>query len=186
MSVIQKCGTSFAVLLAVLLLSSCDSILAKKQYSFPEAGESSALLSVEKPRSSSIGVINLNDEGCWAGATSLDYKEGSPGTRVAAGKEMVLVYNEVIGAQYCEILVALTPEESAIYTFKSGSWSETVESLIPVIGIPREQGYCGLAIIKQIGTEVSLEPAQQLVVDRGITCYKYVKRRPVPPANPQP
>ena len=185
MLAIQSCGGRYVVLLAVLLLGGCDSIMAKKQYAFPKAGEPSAMLRVEKPRSASVGVINLNDVGCWAGATSFAYKEDEPGTRVATGKEMVLTYNEIIGDKYCGILVALTPEENAIYTFKTGTWSKTVESLIPVIGKSREQGYCGLAIIKQVGTDVSLEPTQQVVVDRGIICYKYVKRKPVTPANPQ-
>lgn len=187
MSVIamQRYGVCCALALAVISLGGCDSILAKKQYSFPAPGEPSALLTVEKPRSSHISVINLNEDGCWAGATSLDYEEGSPGTKVAAGKEMVLFYSEAVDGKHCEMLVALTPEENATYRFTSGTWSKTVDPLIPVIGKTREQGYCGVAIIKQIGSDESLEPVQQLVIDHGLICYKYVKRGPALPENVQ-
>jgi hypothetical protein len=163
-----------SMVVLVGLLSGCKSLMYGTQYDFPKAGEPSARLLEERPLYTSLSILNRNEEGCYAGITGVPYKDRDIDAQLVPGKEIVLLYRKEVGSKVCQIHFALTPEANTTYILKSGDWSKTEEGLLP--GFKHEQGYCGLAVIKKVGEEVSVAPAQMMVIDRGITCHKFVKR----------
>lgn len=170
--VVSRVGS---VVVVAGLLSGCNSLMYGSQYTFPKAGEPSARLLVERPLYTSLNILNRNEEGCYAGITGVPYKDRDIDAPLVPGKETILLYRRDVGGKICQIHFALSPEANATYLLKSGDWSKTEEGLLPGF-TTHEQGYCGLVVIKKIGEDVSVEPAQQMVIDRGITCHKFVKR----------
>jgi len=157
------------------LLTGCASIMQGEQYVFPAAGEPSATIRVERPLDAQVSILNRNEEGCYVGITSLPYKGDDIEAQVKPGKELVLMYREEFGAEVCQIHVGITPEQGATYTLMTGTWSETKTGVLPMLS--REQGYCGIVVVKKLGEQQSVEPNPQMVIDRGITCHRFVKRK---------
>ncbi|MEN0106885.1 MAG: hypothetical protein AAGC84_10715 [Pseudomonas sp.] len=160
--------------LVVGLLSGCQSLMYGTQYEFPKADEPSARLLMEHPLYTSVSILNRNEEGCYAGITGVPYKDRDIDAPLVPGKETIFLYRQEVGGKVCQLHFALTPEANATYLLKSGDWSKTEKGLF---GYTHEQGYCGVAVLKKLGEKVSVEPAPQMVIDRGITCHKFVKRK---------
>ncbi|WP_455925437.1 hypothetical protein [Pseudomonas putida] len=163
------------VLLAgALLLSGCNSILYGKQYVVPQPGEPSATVRMKYDRNARLDAMTFNDKGCYAGYTTLlangDYVE-SP---VAVGKELILTYWSEVGGMQCQVPFSFAPEKGATYTVVNGSWSEPRKGALSVIS--PDQHFCGVKIVKKIGDQESVEPVQQLRIETGFACLKFVKK----------
>lgn len=117
--------------------------------------------------------MTFNEAGCYAGFTPLRYTDGFIEARVAVGKELVLTYRRVVAGSMCQIPFSFTPQEGATYTLKSGSWSESKTGILPIF--TSNQYYCGLGVVKKVGTQESVEPIQQLRIKTGFACLRFVK-----------
>lgn len=165
----------YATVLFAGMLSGCSSFMYGEQYAFPASGAPSATIRVERAQNTSVSILNRDEEGCYAGITGLPYRENTIEAQVEPGKQLVLFYRRDLGAEICQLHLGLTPEQNATYTLVTGTWYETKNGLLP--GFTREQGYCGLVVVKKLGEQQSVEPGQQMVIDRGITCHKFVDRK---------
>lgn len=174
MSGIFRFGVHGTVLFAGML-TGCSSLMYGDQYVFPAPGEPSATVRVEQAQNTDVSILNRDEEGCYVGITGLPYKGNDIDAQVKPGKELVLLYRRYLGTEICQLHLGLTPEQNATYTLVEGTWSETKNGLLP--GFTREQGYCGLVVVKKLGEQENVEPGQQMVIDRGITCHKFVKRK---------
>lgn len=158
---------------AAMALSGCTSLFQGKPYLFPRPDEPSATVRLEYERGTTLDAVTFNESGCYAGFTPLTYTDNFIQARVAVGKELVLTYERVIGGAMCRIPFSFTPEEGATYTLKSGFWGESKTGILPIF--TRDQYYCGIGVVKKIGTQESVEPIQQLRIKTGFACLRFVK-----------
>lgn len=168
----QKFGGCL-LLSGALLLSGCNSILYGKQYAVPQPGEPSATVRMKYDRDARLDAMTFNDKGCYAGYTTLlangDYVE-SP---VVVGEELILTYRSEVGGMQCQVPFSFRPEKGAIYTVVNGSWSEPRKGYLSVISPDRH--FCGVNVVKKVGDQESVEPVQQLRIETGFACLKFVK-----------
>ncbi|WP_122335812.1 hypothetical protein [Pseudomonas coronafaciens] len=161
------------LLVGALLLSGCNSILYGKQYTIPQPGEPSATVRMKYDRYARLDAMTFNNKGCYAGYTTLlgngDYVE-SP---VAVGRELILTYRSEVGGMQCQVPFSFTPEKDATYTVVNGSWSEPRKGVLSVIS--PDQRFCGVNVVKKVGDQESVEPVQQLRIETGFACLKWVK-----------
>jgi hypothetical protein len=164
----------YALLAGAVMLSGCTSFFQGKPYVFPQPDEPSATVRLKYTRGTSLDAVTFNEKGCYGGATSLNYlADDFIESQVAVGKELVLTYEHVVAGTICRIPFSFTPQAGAIYTVKSGSWSESKPGILPIFNY--DQNHCGINVIKKIGTQESVEPIQQLHYKTGLTCLKLVK-----------
>lgn len=167
---------TFALLAASVLLSGCTSLLQGKQYAFPLPDEPSAIVRLESGQGSRLDAMTFNDSGCYAGYTSLSANDGFIQAPVAAGKELILTYWQVVGSSACKIPFSFTPQAGATYTLKSGFWSEPKAGILPIFN--RDQYYCGLGVVKKVGNQESVEPVKPLEIKTGFACLRFVEKKP--------
>ncbi|NWB98366.1 hypothetical protein HX882_20930 [Pseudomonas gingeri] len=170
----DKCGWTCALLVGAVTLGGCTSLLHGKQYQFPQPGEPAATVRLEYDRNANLDAMTFNDSGCYAGSTALPHVGGVIEAPVAAGNELVLTYRQQAVDGVCQIPFSFTPQEGATYTLKSGSWSKPKAGILPIFN--SDEHYCGLGVVKKIGTQVSIEPVQQLRIKTGFGCLRFVKK----------
>ncbi len=120
-----------------------------------------------------LDLMTFNDKGCYAGSPLLlatgDFVE-SP---VAVDKELILTYRSEVGGMQCQVPFSFTPEKGATYTVSNTLWSEPRKGVLSVIS--SDQYFCGVNVVKKAGDQESVEPVQQLRIDTGFACLKWVK-----------
>ncbi|WP_223570823.1 hypothetical protein [Pseudomonas sp. BF-R-26] len=169
----DKFGWTYALLAGAVALSGCTSLFQGKQYLFPRPDEPSATVRLKYESGTNLDAMTFNESGCYAGFTPLPYTDGFIEAQVAVGKELVLTYRQVVAGSMCQIPFSFTPQEGATYTLKSGSWSESKTGILPIF--TSDQYYCGLGVVKKVGTQESVEPIQQLRIKTGFACLRFVK-----------
>jgi hypothetical protein len=118
--------------------------------------------------------LTFTEKGCYGGGSSLNALAGDfIESQVAVGKELVLTYEHAVAGTVCRIPFSFTPQAGAIYTVKAGSWSDSKPGIVPIFNY--DQNYCGIDVVKKIGTQESVEPIQQLRFKTGLTCLRLVK-----------
>ncbi len=167
---------SWTCTLLAVALSGCTSLFQGKQYVFPRPDEPSATVRLKYEHGTSLHAMTFNDSGCYAGFTPLPYTDGFIEAPVAVGKELILTYRWEVAGRGCQIPFSFTPQKGATYTLKPGFWSEPKTGILPIFTY--DQGYCGLGVVKKIGTQESIEPIQQLRIDQGFACLRFVKKKP--------
>jgi hypothetical protein len=163
----------YALLAGAVALSGCTSLFQGKQYLFPRPDEPSATVRLKYERGASLDAMTFNESGCYAGFTPLTYTGDFFEAPVAVGKELVLTYRHVVGGTVCQIPFSFTPQEGAVYTLKSGYWSESKPGILPIF--TNNQYHCGIGVIKKIGAQESVEPIQQLRIKTRFACLTFVK-----------
>lgn len=116
-----------------------------------------------------------DDKTCYAGFTPLPYEDGFIQSPVAVGKELVLMYRNVGGGSMCQIPFAFTPEAGATYTLRTGSWSQPKTGILPMFTY--DQNYCGVGVVKKVGTVESVEPVKQLRMKTGFPCLRFLEKK---------
>ncbi|MGA8133892.1 MULTISPECIES: hypothetical protein [Pseudomonas] len=164
----------YALLAGTVALSGCTSLLQGQQYLFPRPDEPSATVRLAYEHGTTLDAMTFNESGCYAGFTPLPNTDGLIEAPVAVGKELVLTYRRVLADSVCQIPFSFTPQEGATYILKSGFWSESRTGILPIF--TRDQHYCGLGVIKKIGTQESVEPVQQLHIKTGFACLRFVRQ----------
>lgn len=172
------CGNNkpglYALLAAAVMLSGCTSFFQGKPYDFPQPGEPSATVRLKYTRGTSLDAVTFTEKGCYGGGSSLIYLvDDFIESPVAADKELVLMYEDVVAGTMCRIPFSFTPQAGAIYTVKSGFWSESKPGILPIFNY--DQNHCGINVVKKIETQESVEPIQQLRFKTGLTCLRLVK-----------
>jgi hypothetical protein len=161
-----------ALLAGSIALSGCTSLFMGKQYEFPRPDEPSATVRLKYDRGTTLDAMTFNEKSCYAGFTPLSYNGDFIESKVAVGKELVLTYRDVVGSTQCQIPFSFTPQEGAIYTIKTGFWSETKPGIIPVFKY--DQYHCGIGVVKKVGDQESVQPIQQLRIKTGFGCLKFL------------
>ncbi|MDZ5602031.1 hypothetical protein SJI00_04450 [Pseudomonas sp. RP23018S] len=161
------------VVLGALLLGGCNSILYGKQYTLPQPGEPSATVRMKYDRDARLDIMTFNDKGCYAGYTTVVGRDGYVESPVAVGRELIMTYRSEVGGLQCQVPFSFTPEKDATYTVVNGTWSEPRKGVLSVIN--PDQRFCGVNIVKKVGDQESVEPVQQLRVETGFACLKWVK-----------
>ncbi|MDR7054301.1 hypothetical protein J2W70_001651 [Pseudomonas koreensis] len=161
------------LLAGALALSGCTSLFQGKQYQFPRQDEPSATVRLKYESGTNLDAMTFNESGCYAGFTPLPYSEGFIQSPVAVDKELVLTYRQTVGGKFCQIPFSFTPQAGASYTLKSGYWTEPKAGLLPIFTF--NQQYCGLGVVKKIGSQESIEPIKQLRIKTAFACLRFVE-----------
>jgi len=154
-------------------MSGCNSILYGKQYVVPQPGEPSATVRMKYDRDAKLDIMTFNDKGCYAGYTTLLARGDFVESPVAVDKELILTYQRVVGGMECKVPFSFMPQRGATYTLVNGSWSEPRKGVLSVIS--PEQHFCGVNVVKKVGDHETVEPLQQLRIETGFACLKWVK-----------
>lgn len=162
------------MLAVAVALGGCTSLMQGKQYEFAKPGEPSATVRIKDESGTTLDAMTFNGKGCYAGFTHLPSSEGFIQSSVAANKELILTYWQKVGGSACQIPFAFTPEAGATYTLRSGFWSEPKAGVLPIFN--RDQYYCGVSIVKKVGTEETVEPVKQLRIETGFACLRFVEK----------
>lgn len=172
MYVNQKAGR-FILLAGALLISGCTSFLQGKQYVVPGPADPAATVRLKAGGGARLDAMTFSDNGCYAGYTVLPSNGEYIESRVAVDKELILTYWQVAGSSACKIPFSFKPQNGATYTLTSGSWTEPKAGILPIFN--RDESYCGVAVIKKVGDQESVEPIQQLQIKTGFGCLRFVK-----------
>lgn len=174
MSVNFRSGFTFALLAGAVGLGGCTSLLQGKQYEFPAANEPSATVRLADGYGTSMDAITFNEKGCYAGYTTLPSRDSFIQAPVAVGKELVLTYKQQGVGTQCQVPFSFTPEQGATYTVKTGTWSEAKTGFMSVFNF--SQNYCGIALVKKMGDQESVQPIQPLRIKTAFACLTFVKK----------
>ncbi|MGY4493939.1 hypothetical protein [Pseudomonas sp. TE3610] len=162
------------LLASATLLPGCTSLMRGKQYAFPQQNEPSATVQLQDDPYTELHIMTFSDNGCYAGFTPVPSSGGVMQAPVAVGKPLVLTYRRSVGSSFCQVPFSFIPEAGASYALVPGFRSEAKAGILPMFNTT--QDYCGVGVVRKVGTEQSVVAIQPLRIKTGFACLKFVNR----------